>query len=81
MDDQRSLYACDCDKHEVRRYRVGETDGTVVAGGNGQGDRLNQLNNPYNVFVDRDHSIYVSDNKNHSAMKWVKGQKKCCVYR
>ena len=33
-------------KDEVRRYRRGESQGTVVAGGNGRGNRLDQLSYP-----------------------------------
>jgi sugar lactone lactonase YvrE len=73
MDDQRFLYVSDWKKDEVRRYRVGETEGEVVAGGNGKGDGLNQLNCPTYVFVDQSQSVYVSDNNNHRVMKWVKG--------
>ncbi|CAF1081928.1 unnamed protein product [Didymodactylos carnosus] len=80
MDDQRFLYVSDWKSNEVRRYRVGETNGTVVAGGNGKGDRLNQLNHhPTYVFVDQDYSVYVSDNENHRVMKWVKGAKEGIV--
>ncbi|CAF3830159.1 unnamed protein product [Rotaria sp. Silwood1] len=75
MDDQRFLYISDGGKHEVRRYRLGEKNGTVVAGGNGKGDHLNQLNSPGYVFVDRNYSVYVSDWLNHRVMKWVKGAK------
>ncbi|CAF4619998.1 unnamed protein product, partial [Rotaria socialis] len=53
MDDQRNLYVSDVAKHEVRRYQLGEKNGTLVAGGNGQGDGLNQLNDPRYLFVDR----------------------------
>ncbi|CAF4605228.1 unnamed protein product, partial [Rotaria socialis] len=73
MDKQRYLYVSDVEKHEVRRYQLGEKNGTPVAGGNGQGDGLNQLNVPTFLFVDRDHSVYVSDNDNHRVMKWVEG--------
>ena len=73
MDENGSLYVADNEKHEVRRYQRGESEGTVVAGGYGPGDRLNQLNDPIYVFVDRDHSVYVSDNENHRVMKWVEG--------
>ncbi|CAF2118143.1 unnamed protein product, partial [Rotaria magnacalcarata] len=68
MDEQRYLYVSDYVKHEVRRYQLGEKNGTLVAGGNGEGDRLNQLNCPTYLFVDRDHSVYVSDNYNHRVM-------------
>ena len=72
MDDQGSLYVSDYEKGEVRRFREGDMMGTVVAGGNGKGDRLNQLNNPRHIFVDGDHSVYVSDSENHRVMKWMK---------
>ena len=75
MDEMGSLYVTDIEKHEVRRYRRGETNGIVVAGGNGKGASLNQLNSPLYVCVDGEHAVYVSDNGNHRVMKWVKGAK------
>ncbi|CAM4948869.1 unnamed protein product [Rotaria socialis] len=73
MDEQRYLYVSDSVKHEVRRYQLGEKNGTLVAGGNGQGDGLNQLNEPRYLFVDRDHSVYASDSNNNRVMKCVEG--------
>ncbi|CAF4914259.1 unnamed protein product [Rotaria socialis] len=51
----------------------GESQGTVVAGGNGSGNRLDQLSNPRYIFVDRDHSVYVSEYRNDRVMKWIEG--------
>ncbi|CAF2118217.1 unnamed protein product, partial [Rotaria magnacalcarata] len=79
MDEQRYLYVSDVAKHEVRRYRLGEKNGTLVAGGNGQGGGFNQLNEPHYLFVDRDHSVYVSDKDNHRVMKWVERAKEGIV--
>jgi sugar lactone lactonase YvrE len=79
MDENGSLYVSDEKKHEVRRYQRGESEGTVVAGGNGSGNRLDQLSSPQYVFVDRDHSVYVSDRGNHRVMKWVEGAKQGIV--
>ncbi|CAF1481119.1 unnamed protein product [Rotaria sp. Silwood1] len=59
--------------HEVRRWRIGDSYGIVVAGGHGQGHRLDQLNSPCYIFVDQDYSVYTSDEKNHRVMKWIKG--------
>jgi tripartite motif-containing protein 71 len=75
MNNNGDLYVSDYEKDEVRRWKIGETNGTVVAGGNRQGDHLNQLNSPTWIFVDQDDSIYVSDRDNHRVMKWVKGGK------
>jgi sugar lactone lactonase YvrE len=80
MDENGSLYVTnDVGNHEVRRYRRGESEATVVAGGNGSGNRLDQLSYPTYVFVDGDHSVYVSDWGNHRVMKWVEGAKEGIV--
>ncbi|CAF3525638.1 unnamed protein product [Rotaria socialis] len=79
MDEQRYLYVSDYEKHEVRRYQLGEKNGTLVAGGNGKGDGLNQLNLPRYLFVDRQQTVYVSDHLNHRVMKWNKGAKEGIV--
>ncbi len=68
-----SLYIVDSENDEVRRYGMGESEGTVVAGGNGKGSRLDQLDTPTYVFVDRDLSVYVSDAENNRVMKWEGG--------
>ncbi|CAF2058633.1 unnamed protein product, partial [Rotaria magnacalcarata] len=71
MDENGSLYVVDFGKAEVRRYKKEESQGTVVAGGNGSGNRFDQLLHPVYVFVDRDHSVYVSECGNHRVMKWI----------
>ncbi|CAF3087191.1 unnamed protein product [Rotaria sp. Silwood2] len=79
MDDNGFLYVVDSRKHEIRRYKIGDTDGTVVAGGNGNGHRLDQLSLPRYVFVDREHSVYVSEGRNHRVTKWELGAKQGIV--
>ena len=79
MDDEGSLYVADYKKDEVRRYRRGETSGIVVAGGNGKGVGLHQLNYPLYVCGDGEHAVYVSDYGNHRVMKWVKDAKEGIV--
>ncbi|CAF3799932.1 unnamed protein product, partial [Rotaria sordida] len=73
MDDDGYFYVSDYVKHEIRRWRIGDRCGTVVAGGHGLGNQLNQLNCPSYIFVDQDYSVYISDEKNHRVMKWIKG--------
>ncbi|CAF3798112.1 unnamed protein product [Rotaria sp. Silwood1] len=75
MDDQRYLYISDIKRHEVRRYQIRGKNGTTVAGGDGKGTALNQLNFPTCIFVDQQQNVYVSDNNNHRLMKWNKGAK------
>ncbi|CAF0740239.1 unnamed protein product [Adineta ricciae] len=71
MDDNGDLYVSDWRKNEVRRWKQGDKKGTIVAGGNGKGDLLNQLNFPTYIFVDKEYSVYVSDSGNDRVMKWT----------
>ncbi|CAF3436870.1 unnamed protein product, partial [Rotaria socialis] len=69
MDEQRYLYVSDWKKDEVRRYQLDEKNYTLVAGGNGTGNGLSQLNMPTYLVVDRQQNVYVLDRNNHRVMK------------
>ncbi|CAF2470504.1 unnamed protein product [Rotaria sp. Silwood2] len=79
MDNQKNLYICDTNKHEVRRFQIEDKNETVVAGDNGWGPRFNKLDWPTHVFVDEQQAVYVSDSANHRVMKWDKGAKEGTV--
>ncbi|CAF4189966.1 unnamed protein product [Adineta steineri] len=72
MDNDGNLYISDYEKNRVLRWQEGDKEGTVVAGGNGRGNRLNQFVEPNYIFVDGNHSIYVADYLNNRVMKWMK---------
>ncbi|CAF2002633.1 unnamed protein product [Rotaria magnacalcarata] len=59
MDENGSLYVVDVAKVEVRRYRRGEFQGTVVAGGNRRGDRLDQLSGPTYICRSKAFSVRI----------------------
>jgi len=75
MDDKGYIYISDYERHEVKRWRVGNTNGTVVAGGNGKGNGFDQLYFPTNIYVDQNHSVYISEQNNSRLTKWVKDAK------
>jgi hypothetical protein len=75
MDNQRCLYISDIEKHEVRRYQIEDKNGIIVAGSNGRGAGLHQLNEPTYIFVDQQQTVYVSDTWNNRVMKWNKDVK------
>ena len=79
IHDDGSLYVSDVINNEVRRWKKGEKHGTIVAGGNGQGNQLHQLNHPTYLFVDDDHNLYISDRDNDRVMKWLKDAKEGIV--
>jgi hypothetical protein len=51
MDMNGYLYVSDPEKHEVKRWKIGDKDGTIVAGGNGKGNKLNQLYGPIITII------------------------------
>ncbi|CAF1030033.1 unnamed protein product [Adineta steineri] len=77
MDNDGLLYVSDFEKGDVRRWKSGEKDGVIVAGGNGMGDKLDPLSFPSSVFVDQDHSVYVADGTSGTGRvtKWLKDAK------
>lgn len=79
MDSNGNLYVSDANKNEVRQWKIGEKNGTLVAGGNGKGTQLDQLKCPTYMFVDANNSLYISDSDNHRVMKWTKGAKEGIV--
>ncbi|CAF4384566.1 unnamed protein product, partial [Adineta steineri] len=75
IDKNGFIYVSDWVNNEVRRWKQGDTKGELVAGGNDQGDHLNQLSDPRNIFLDKNESLYISDHNNHRVMKYKKGAK------
>lgn len=73
LDNNGSLYVADVRKGEVWRWRIGDDQGVLVAGGNDVGQKLNQLRTPLYIFVDADYSVYVSECENGRVTKWVIG--------
>ncbi|CAF4505423.1 unnamed protein product, partial [Rotaria sp. Silwood2] len=57
----------------------GDNNGTIVAGGNGTGVGLNQLNGPGYILVDQQQTVYMSDLYNDRVMKWNKGAREGIV--
>jgi sugar lactone lactonase YvrE len=50
-----------------------KTDGITMAGGNGSGPELNQLDFPSGIFLDDDSNLYIADGFNHRIVKWMYG--------
>ncbi|CAF0979601.1 unnamed protein product [Adineta steineri] len=75
IDHNGDIYIYNDMKNEVRRWREGQANTTLVAGGNGIGNRLNQLECPSSMFVDQNLSIFISDGCNHRVVKWMEDAK------
>jgi hypothetical protein len=52
-DDDQTIYIADNYNHRVVEWKFGSANGQVVAGGNGNGNRADQLYIPRDVIVDK----------------------------
>ena len=76
IDDQRNIYISNTKTKEVRRYQIGgDPEGTLVAGGGGNGIASDQFRWPTFLFVDQQQTVYVCDSTANRVMKWEKDAK------
>ncbi|CAF4840942.1 unnamed protein product [Rotaria sp. Silwood1] len=74
LDDQSNIYISEYSNHRVTIWLNGNTTaGNIVAGNNTAGSALNQLRNPWGLFVDSIYGLYVVDRGNHRIQYWEKG--------
>ena len=59
LDPGGALLVADIENHRVLRFPRGERTGQLVAGGNGEGDALDQLDGPTGIALDVTDGSYV----------------------
>ena len=58
--------------HRIIRWKPNEKTGTIVAGGNGQGDRIDQFEYIKDVIIDeQNHSLIIADTVNRRVVRWI----------
>jgi hypothetical protein len=78
LDTYRSLlYVVDTENHRIQLFNLTGPipyNGTTVAGGNGQGNSSNQLNEPSGIWVsNKTGTLYIVDSTNNRIQRWNKG--------
>ncbi|CAF1370333.1 unnamed protein product [Adineta steineri] len=54
----------------VLKFNKWKQNAITVAGGNGKGQQLNQLDWPGGIFMDKNKNIFIADNSNHRIVEW-----------
>ena len=72
--EHNGIYIADTFNHRILFFKWGEKTGKIVAGGNGEGDELNQLKYPTYIEVDIDGTMYIRDHNNGRILKWKVGE-------
>ena len=75
MDFHGNIYISDWKNNQIKRFNSEDINGITIAGGNGEGNGLHQLNCPTYIYVDHQLSIYISDCDNQRVIKWNKDAK------
>lgn len=67
-----AILVSDTLNHRVMRWFAGDSKGEVIAGGRGQGCRVDQLNKPVGLALDAGNArLLVADSGNHRVSRWV----------
>ncbi|CAF3405565.1 unnamed protein product [Rotaria socialis] len=70
-DDDQTIIIADSWNNRIVQWKIGDTNGQVVAGGKGQGNGLNQLCCPTDVLIDKEtDSLIISDWQNRRVVRW-----------
>ncbi|CAF4954578.1 unnamed protein product, partial [Rotaria magnacalcarata] len=68
----RIIAAPVCSAH-INVNSIWKKNGVTVAGGNGAGGGMSQLNAPHSLFIDNDQTLYIADFANHRVVEWKVG--------
>ncbi|CAF4960217.1 unnamed protein product, partial [Rotaria sp. Silwood1] len=70
-DDDQTVVIADSWNHRIIQWKIGDRNGRVVAGGNGPGKRLDQLNRPTDVLIDKEtNSLIICEYGNRRVVRW-----------
>ena len=70
-NDDQTIFVADLGNHRIMQWKYGGASGQVVAGGNGRGNRTDQLNEPSGVTVNKAaDSLIICDSGNRRIVQW-----------
>lgn len=77
VDQMGSIYVTEYGKNQISRWLPGTKSGIVIAGGNSQGNRADQLALPTDIAFDTDGNLYVADSANQRIQKFLINKSSC----
>jgi sugar lactone lactonase YvrE len=70
IDGDQTIYIADTSNHRIMEWKKNEINGQIIAGGNGGGNRNDQLNGPTAVIVDQENdSLIICDQGNRRVVR------------
>ncbi|CAF1071359.1 unnamed protein product [Adineta steineri] len=72
IDKNKNIFIADWWNHRIVEWKYNAKEGHIIAGGNRQGNRIDQLNCPIDVIVNQqNHSIIIADRGNNRVVQWL----------
>ena len=70
-DDNQSIVIADRWNDRIVEWKIGASNGKVIVGGQGQGNRFDQLYGPTDVLIDKEtNSLFIADRLNRRILRW-----------
>ena len=74
-DDNQSIVIADRWNHRIVEWEFGASNGRVIAGGQGRGNRLDQFSLPTDVLIHKEtNSLFICDHSNRRVVRWSRRQ-------
>ena len=74
-DDNQSIVIADHVNYRIVEWKIGASNGKVIAGGQGQGNRLERLNCQTDVLINKEtNSLLIADGENLRVVRWSRCQ-------
>jgi sugar lactone lactonase YvrE len=71
VDDDDTVFIAEWENHRIVAWKNGDNEGHVVAGGQGEGNGLHQLDRPTDVLLDKEtKSLIICDHGNGRVVRW-----------
>ncbi|CAF1130811.1 unnamed protein product [Adineta steineri] len=81
IDEKKSIFIADGHNHRIVEWKYNAKQGQIIAGGNGEGNRMNQLKYPTDVIVDeKNHSIIIADHGNKRVIQWMNQNQQILIH-
>ncbi|CAF1421653.1 unnamed protein product [Adineta steineri] len=72
IDENKNIFIADLNNHRIVEWKCNAKEGQIIAGGNKQGNRMDQLNRPTDMIIDpQTHSIIIADYVNRRVIQWM----------
>ncbi|CAF1543727.1 unnamed protein product [Adineta ricciae] len=59
--------------------RKWKQNGSTICGRNGEGEELNQLSDPFGIFIDKHRNIFIADWGNDRIVRWKRNENRGTV--